>query len=163
MWILVAMKLHYKVPKIYLFPWILFRGFRCSFPICLVPSIIKAIFSLHLTAMPWLPQWVIEQRWSIWRSIVQTWSRAYSGDFFVVVDRRHYHLKVNSILSVPLSHRMVHFFLWSMKVRMTSLGWEEQFFVAGRGYLYNVKCRTLIGIHRFGHDVQTIKFSPDSK
>ncbi|CAF5102332.1 unnamed protein product, partial [Rotaria sp. Silwood1] len=33
----------------------------------------------------------------------------------------------------------------------------------GRGYLYNVKCRTLIGIHRFGHDVHTIKFSPDSK
>ncbi|CAF5156940.1 unnamed protein product [Rotaria sp. Silwood1] len=37
------------------------------------------------------------------------------------------------------------------------------FFIAGRGYLYNVKCRTLIGIHRFGHDVHTIKFSPDSK
>ena len=36
-------------------------------------------------------------------------------------------------------------------------------FIAGRGYLYNVKCRTLIGIHRFGHDVHTIKFSPDSK
>ncbi|CAF1225991.1 unnamed protein product [Rotaria sordida] len=33
----------------------------------------------------------------------------------------------------------------------------------GRGYLYNIKCRTLIGIHRFGHDVHTIKFSPDSK
>ncbi|CAF4339724.1 unnamed protein product, partial [Adineta steineri] len=33
----------------------------------------------------------------------------------------------------------------------------------GRGYLYNVKCRTLIGIHRFGHDVHTVKFSPDAK
>ena len=36
-------------------------------------------------------------------------------------------------------------------------------FVAGRGYLYNVKCRTLIGIHRFGHDVHAVKFSPDAK
>ncbi|UJR09168.1 hypothetical protein I4U23_013416 [Adineta vaga] len=33
----------------------------------------------------------------------------------------------------------------------------------GRGYLYNVKCRALIGIHRFGHDVHTVKFSPDAK
>jgi len=33
----------------------------------------------------------------------------------------------------------------------------------GRGYLFNLKCRTLIGIHRFGHDVHTIKFSPDSQ
>ncbi|CAF1271530.1 unnamed protein product [Rotaria sordida] len=31
-----------------------------------------------------------------------------------------------------------------------------------RGYLYNVKCRRLIGIHRFEHDVCTIKFSLDS-
>ncbi|CAF0977001.1 unnamed protein product, partial [Didymodactylos carnosus] len=33
----------------------------------------------------------------------------------------------------------------------------------GRGYLYNMKCRVLIGIHRFGHDVHAVKFSPDSK
>lgn len=37
------------------------------------------------------------------------------------------------------------------------------FFAAGRGYLYNVKCRTLIGMHRFGHDVHTVRFSPDAK
>ncbi|CAF4246967.1 unnamed protein product, partial [Rotaria sordida] len=33
----------------------------------------------------------------------------------------------------------------------------------GREYLYNVKCCRLIGIHRFGHDIRTIEFSPDFK
>ncbi|CAF4970622.1 unnamed protein product, partial [Rotaria sp. Silwood1] len=33
----------------------------------------------------------------------------------------------------------------------------------GREYLYNVKCRRLIGIHRFGHDIRTIEFSLDFK
>jgi hypothetical protein len=54
-----------------------------------------------------------------------------------------------------------------MRVSIFSLFQTENnsyiYIIAGRGYLYNVKCRTLIGIHRFGHDVHTIKFSPDSK
>ncbi|CAF4584320.1 unnamed protein product [Rotaria sp. Silwood1] len=33
----------------------------------------------------------------------------------------------------------------------------------GREYLYNVKCRRLIGNHRFGHDIRTIEFSLDFK
>ncbi|CAF3073858.1 unnamed protein product [Rotaria sp. Silwood2] len=37
------------------------------------------------------------------------------------------------------------------------------FYTADREYLYNGKCRRLIGIHRFGHDICTIEFSPNFK
>lgn len=88
---------------------------------------------------------------------------------FLVVDLRHYRLKVNLILFVQLFRRMEHFFLLSTKVKFVSfrtirINIEISIdFLAGRGYLFNLKCRTLIGIHRFGHDVHTIKFSPDSQ
>ncbi len=166
--ILVKMKLHYKVRQIFFFELILFRYLYFSFPIFLVLCIIRVIFSLHLIVMHSLHPLAIERLWSIWKSIVDNSlyiSLSETISFFVVVDQKPYHLKVNSILFVQHSHLMVHFFLLLTKVRIRLFRSENSscIFIAGRGYLYNVKCRTLIGIHRFGHDVHTIKFSPDSK